>query len=74
MPIYEYECASCSARFELLTSRSKAKDSPECEQCGSGDTQRVMSGFFGRSGSGEEAASVGSSCGGCTASSCAGCR
>lgn len=74
MPIYEYECASCGARFELLVSRSKAKKSPACEECGSSDTARVMSGFFGRSGSGEDAGSIGSACGGCTASSCAGCR
>lgn len=74
MPIYEYECAACGARFDLLVSRSKAKSSPPCEECGSTDTERVMSGFFGRSGSGEEASGIGSSCAGCTASSCAGCK
>ncbi len=72
MPIYEYECASCGARFDMLISRSKAKDSPECEQCGGEDTQRVMSGFFGRCGTSEEAG--GSACAGCQATSCAGCR
>ena len=74
MPIYEYECASCEARFEVLISRAKAKKNPACEECGSADTNRVMSGFFGRSGSGEGAGSIGSSCAGCTANSCAGCK
>lgn len=76
MPIYEYECSSCGETFDLLVSRSKAKDSPPCEKCGATDTHRVMSGFFGRSGSGdgEGSSSVGGACAGCTAASCAGCR
>ena len=77
MPIYEYECGSCGRTFDMLVSRSKASDSPECEHCGSEDTQRIMSGFFGRSGGsgdGEAAGGVGGACAGCTASSCAGCK
>ena len=77
MPIYEYECGSCGETFELLVSRSKANDRPACERCGAKDTQRVMSGFFGRcgsSGDGEGSSSVGGACTGCTASSCAGCK
>ncbi|MFW6155773.1 MAG: FmdB family zinc ribbon protein [Armatimonadota bacterium] len=76
MPIYEYECDCCGRTFDLLVTRSKAKDTPTCEACGSEDTQRVMSGFFGRSGSGdrEGSASVGGGCAGCTAASCAGCK
>ena len=73
MPIYEYECGSCDTRFDVLVSRSKAKARPACEECGSSDTERVMSGFFGRSGSGENAGSIGSACSGCTADSCGGC-
>ncbi|MFW5866887.1 MAG: FmdB family zinc ribbon protein [Armatimonadota bacterium] len=76
MPIYEYECGSCGEVFDLLVSRSKAKDNPACEACGSEDTRRVMSGFFGRSGGGdgEAPSSVGGACAGCTAASCAGCK
>jgi len=76
MPIYEYECGSCGTTFDLMVSRSKAKAKPPCASCGSKQTQRIMSGFFGRSapGNGGEGASVGSSCAGCTASSCTGCR
>ncbi|MBD3292755.1 MAG: zinc ribbon domain-containing protein [Armatimonadia bacterium] len=78
MPIYEYECGSCGETFDLLVSRSKAKDNPNCELCGSKNTQRIMSGFFGRSGgsgNGENTGGgVGGACAGCTASSCAGCK
>ncbi|MGI5819375.1 MAG: FmdB family zinc ribbon protein [Armatimonadota bacterium] len=75
MPIYEYECGSCGRVFDLLVSRSKAADSPPCEHCGSPETARIMSGFFGRAASGDgESSSVGGACAGCTAASCAGCR
>ncbi|NLO06410.1 MAG: zinc ribbon domain-containing protein [candidate division WS1 bacterium] len=74
MPIYEYECGSCNGRFDVLVSRSKADKAPKCELCGAKNTKRVMSGFFGRAGSGDgESTSVGSACAGCTASSCSGC-
>lgn len=76
MPIYEYQCRSCEEQFELLVSRSRAKKTPPCPACGSTETERVMSGFFGRSVSrdGGGSTSIGSACSGCTASSCAGCR
>jgi len=75
MPIYEYECGSCGTVFDLMVSRAKAKQKPACASCGSKQTQRIMSGFFGRraSGDGAESSSIGSACVGCTASSCAGC-
>jgi len=76
MPIYEYECGSCGTTFDLMVSRSQAKQSPPCVSCGSTQTQRIMSGFFGRraSGDGGGSAGVGSACAGCTATSCAGCK
>jgi putative FmdB family regulatory protein len=45
MPVYEYQCAKCSTKFEKL-SKSFATDksaSPECPKCGSKKNQRVMS-------------------------------
>jgi putative FmdB family regulatory protein len=42
MPIYEYRCASCDARFEEYLS-SSAKPSPRCPACGSETVQRLMS-------------------------------
>ncbi|MEA3401505.1 MAG: zinc ribbon domain-containing protein [Armatimonadota bacterium] len=75
MPIYEYQCGSCGTQFELLVSRARKSASPPCEECGSEDTERVMSGFFGRGASEDgERSAVGSACTSCTASSCAGCR
>lgn len=76
MPIYEYKCGSCGTTFDVMVSRAKAEKRPACESCGSRQTQRIMSGFFGRraSSDGGESSSVGSACAGCTASSCAGCK
>lgn len=74
MPIYEYECGSCGGTFDLLVSRSKAGKHPPCALCGAKDTERIMSGFFGRRASGDgESSGVGGACAGCTATSCAGC-
>lgn len=46
MPIYEFQCADCGARFEVRASFSE-KDKglkPKCPQCGSENTGQV----FGR--------------------------
>ena len=40
MPIYEYQCCSCEAQFELLVLRS---DTPECPACESSDLERKLS-------------------------------
>ncbi len=44
MPIYEYKCGDCGAKFEQLTSHAKA-DSVACRECGSDQTQRLLSVF-----------------------------
>ncbi|MFA5074109.1 MAG: zinc ribbon domain-containing protein [Nitrospirota bacterium] len=74
MPIYEYHCADCGADFEKLVFGSPS--TVACEQCGSEHTRKRMSQFgMGVSSSGSsEASSHGTGCGGCTSSSCAGCR
>jgi putative FmdB family regulatory protein len=66
MPLYEYECRSCSKRFELI---QKFSDPPptECPNCGGGPVHKLISspaiqfkgsGFYitdyARSGSGAE--------------------
>lgn len=43
MPIYEYRCRNCGARFEVLV-YSEGKEIV-CDQCGSEDSERLMSGF-----------------------------
>jgi putative FmdB family regulatory protein len=41
MPIYEFECGECGARFEELVA-AEAGAIP-CVECGSGRTRRLMS-------------------------------
>jgi len=59
MPIYEYKCNDCEARFEKLARRISEinDDSPACPHCGSDDTRRVISAFarHGESGVDHEA-------------------
>jgi putative FmdB family regulatory protein len=43
MPIYEYKCRKCGARFEILVYSDQKK--AVCEKCGSEDLKRLMSGF-----------------------------
>ncbi len=43
MPIYEYKCRSCGAKFEILVYSDRKM--PVCEKCGSEDAERLMSGF-----------------------------
>jgi putative FmdB family regulatory protein len=68
MPIYEYRCDACAEEFERLVF-SGDKAAPECPQCGSAKTQRLMS-CFSSSGEGKspfaEAAGGAASCGGST--------
>jgi len=42
MPMYEFECAQCGARFEELMDAS-AETSPECPGCGASSAKRLMS-------------------------------
>lgn len=44
MPIYEYRCESCEARFEEYLSTSD-KPAPPCPRCGAPEVERMMSGF-----------------------------
>jgi putative FmdB family regulatory protein len=41
MPIYEFECEGCGARFEELVSADAQL--PACPQCGSQRTRRLIS-------------------------------
>jgi len=77
MPLYEYQCRKCQTKFEVLMSRRSDGPEPKCSGCGSGNTRRLVSTFFGRSGSpkGDSKSVAGTGgCGSCARSSCAGCR
>jgi len=45
MALYEYKCADCEERFELMRPMSAADDPAECPECGSGEAMRVISSF-----------------------------
>ena len=47
MPIYEYECADCGHRAEVLAGRGDP--TPTCDQCGGGEMHRRFSSFSARS-------------------------
>jgi len=69
MPLYEYYCRQCEAKFELLRPMSRSDEPAACPS-GHGGAQRVLSLFAAfSSGEGGAAMAVGGS-GGCAA--CAG--
>lgn len=43
MPLYEYQCRSCNARFEQLV--FNREQGIVCRECGSGDVSRLLSTF-----------------------------
>ncbi|TMC21265.1 MAG: zinc ribbon domain-containing protein [Chloroflexi bacterium] len=72
MPLYEYYCSDCKAKFDLLVSHKHA-DSVVCMKCHSEKVRRLLSVFAAQRGSSEDssydaAPSIGGSCcsgGGC---------
>jgi putative FmdB family regulatory protein len=44
MPLFEYECAACGARFERLV-RDSRRGAGECPSCGSRNVRKLMSAF-----------------------------
>ena len=74
MPLYEYYCRKCEAKFELLRPLSRMDEPAACPQ-GHAGGQRVLSTFAAltRGADGQVSAVGGSPCAGCSAGSCAGC-
>ncbi|RMD99390.1 MAG: zinc ribbon domain-containing protein [Calditrichaeota bacterium] len=66
MPIYEYRCSNCGAKFELLRRSSDSDEEIRCEHCGQQRVERLFS-AFATSGGGE--ASFASSSSACDTSS-----
>lgn len=67
MPLYEYRCADCDARFEKLSSFQRADTDVECPECGGTHPRRLISTFasFSVSSDGQSASTGGGcACGG----------
>lgn len=61
MPLYEYRCAACGSRFELLRRVGQGCEGVACPDCGQADVEKEFSTFAG-SISGGAGATAGSSC------------
>ena len=74
MPIYEYICSKCDLKFEQLRPLSHANEGAPCPRCDE-SAERILSSFcsFSRDESGLTSPTGGSSCGGCSATSCGPC-
>ncbi len=65
MPMYEYRCQSCGAKFDELVSSAQVPDSDvPCPQCGEYESQKLMSAFASSGGGSVSYSGGGSSCGG----------
>lgn len=64
MPLYEYQCKSCSTVFEKMMRWSESDRSPLCPACQSTDTHKKITTFASLGGtSGSSIATSSSSCG-----------
>jgi putative FmdB family regulatory protein len=45
VPIYEYQCKKCEAKFEKLVRSMSSADAVKCPECGSDQTARALSVF-----------------------------
>jgi len=78
MPLYEYYCAECDCKFEVLRSFSQADELVSCLNCQSPKTSRAISLFaaYSKGGEGGESSRSlgGGACASCGATSCATCK
>ncbi len=58
MPIYEYRCGKCG-HVSAFLERMGSRKAHACEECGSKDTEKILSAFAARTGG---SSSAGSSC------------
>ncbi len=56
MPIYEYRCAKCGAKFEVFVRSSTSEEELRCEKCGHNEVERVFSAFATSGGGGTASA------------------
>ena len=72
MPIYEYACSSCGAKFDALRSMKDADKPLDCAKCHSTTTRRVQSMCYSQS-QGRSTSTASSGCAGCSGGSCGSC-
>ena len=68
MPIYEYVCDECKARFERITTAKNGK--AECPKCGSRRSTIQFSTFAARTGNGATSSSSSSESAGASGCAC----
>ena len=75
MPLYEYYCRDCLAKFELLRPMSRMDEAAICPQ-GHAGGRRVLSTFaaLSRGSHGEVSPMAGGGCAGCAGGSCSACN
>ena len=47
MPLYEYRCATCGSRFEVLRRVGQGAEGLACPQCGREEVEKEFSTFAG---------------------------
>ena len=72
MPIYEYICQDCGARFEALRAMKDADQPITCKKCYGPRTNRALSLFNATSG-GQTVTHASSGCGCCDGGTCSSC-
>jgi putative FmdB family regulatory protein len=45
MPLYEFQCASCGERFEIVCALADREEKAVCPHCGGQDVAQVLGGF-----------------------------
>jgi len=75
MPLYEYYCRRCEAKFELLRPMSRSEDPATCPS-GHEEAERVLSLFssFSKSADGLSTPVGGSPCSSCASGTCSACN
>ena len=81
MALYEYKCAYCEERFDVMRPIADADDPAECPECGSTESRRAISNFASITPGASALASnpmmdarikSGGGCGGCCGGGCCG--
>jgi len=62
MPIYEYRCRKCGAKFEKFVRSLSAQNTVQCPRCGSEEVEKAISLLGGISGGSRSSASASTSC------------